>query len=116
MTNVQKAYDAVYREGKGGASFNMVFHSLGTFSPRWETKVEHGGEKGITWFKGRRAQLREYDGQRLLQKSSVGDTFWLFIAAKEPNQRKFRYYKFMPYAIGDRPLFEEVNYLDWWGK
>lgn len=111
MTNVQKAYDAVYRDGKGGASFNMVFRSLGMISPKFKTK---NALRGITWFTGRRYQIRDYDGQRLLQEPI--DTFTLFIGAKQPKQRVFRVYRFVPDGYKGIPSVEEASYNEWFGN
>ena len=117
MTNVQKAYDAVYRDGKSAASFNLIFPSLGVFSYRFDTINQNGGLKGITWFKGKRTQLQDWDGQRFL--GPPRDYFKLFGAAKQPNQRKFRYYQFAPYNWFGRDSeihhLEDVTWGEWFG-
>jgi hypothetical protein len=111
MTNVQKAYNAVFREEGGAANFNMIFPTLGAFHKQGNMKI-----KGIDWFKGRRKQIDEWGIDDY--KTTGSNSFRFFISAKLPRKRKFRLYSFLPsdsWGDDETPLLQETEFIEWFG-
>lgn len=116
MTNVQKAYNAVYRENEGAANFNMIFPTLGTIgwvksnvkSP-WSKKLNEVRLKGIHWFQGMRKH-RKYNKNKEAQ-----DAFRIYLYEIPPKKRKERMYELIFRGGYDgSPSLWEIEFFEQW--